>query len=153
MEYLKHILEDTFWFSRKVALKKSSFSAVILSLLSSLPLLNAQAASTTKYTYDALGRVRTVQENGAAAESYQYDPAGNRCKVVVGVHSNTGYCGSTQNINRPPIARIDVVGSIWDTFTFNPLSNDSDPDGDTLTIIAVSKPSSGGRVTLVPIPY
>jgi YD repeat-containing protein len=42
-----------------------------------------RAQSATTYTYDALGRLRTVSNAGGAMITYSYDAAGNRTQVVV----------------------------------------------------------------------
>ena len=52
-------------------------------------------------------------------------------------------------INNPPVAENDVFGNIQpDSIDndLNVLNNDSDPDGDLLTISAVGTPSNGGEV-------
>ncbi|HAF80715.1 MAG TPA: hypothetical protein DCG66_06840 [Brevundimonas sp.] len=43
----------------------------------------AQAQVSTTYTYDALGRLKTVTNAGGATVTYAYDAAGNRSQVVV----------------------------------------------------------------------
>lgn len=51
------------------------------------PSVAAVAQETTTYTYDALGRVRTVTRSGGpasgASATYSYDPASNRTNVTV----------------------------------------------------------------------
>ncbi|WAC59785.1 beta strand repeat-containing protein [Brevundimonas sp. SL130] len=42
-----------------------------------------QAQVSTTYTYDALGRLKTVTNAGGATVTYAYDAAGNRSQVVV----------------------------------------------------------------------
>lgn len=54
--------------------------------------ISPASPSTVKYTYDALGRLQVVEENNSTAESYQYDRAGNRCKVISGKSANNEYC-------------------------------------------------------------
>ena len=50
-------------------------------------LVPAQAQETTTYTYDAKGRVVTVQRSGGPSNgtntTYAYDPADNRSNVTV----------------------------------------------------------------------
>ena len=47
---------------------------------------------TTRYNYDALGRLRAVEDNGEVKESIQYDRAGNRCQVATVDIAEEGYC-------------------------------------------------------------
>jgi hypothetical protein len=47
--------------------------------------------------------------------------------------------------NRPPIAIDDTaVTAVSTPVTINVLANDSDPDGDPLTVVSVTQPTSGG---------
>ena len=54
----------------------------------------ALAQETTTYTYDALGRVTQVDQQGGRNDnthaSYQYDAAGNRSRVTVTCPPGTG---------------------------------------------------------------
>jgi hypothetical protein len=62
--------------------------------------------------------------------------------------------------DQPPVAVDDSETTLAETpVTINVLSNDSDPDGDPLTVIAIDQPSNGsiqfnasGNVTYVPAP-
>ena len=48
------------------------------------------------------------------------------------------------NVNDPPVAQIDAASVVeGGTVAVDVLSNDSDPDGDTLTINSVTQPSNG----------
>lgn len=58
-----------------------TYKAYTLLLILSLFSCCLHAADTTAYTYDALGRLTVVRQNGAVVEGYEYDQAGNRCKV------------------------------------------------------------------------
>ncbi len=50
----------------------------------------------------------------------------------------------TAPINRPPVAVDDVaVTAVSTPVTINVLANDSDPDGDPLTVISVTQPANG----------
>ncbi len=62
--------------------RKIAFGAVSLGIL--LVAALAFAETTTTYTYDALGRLRTVTKTGdlGGAETYDYDAAGNRTQVT-----------------------------------------------------------------------
>lgn len=59
--------------------------AALLVLLVSAP--GVLASSTTTYTYDALGRLRTVTVSGTqtSVQSYDYDAAGNRTQSTSGI--------------------------------------------------------------------
>jgi YD repeat-containing protein len=86
--------------------------------------------STATYTYDALGRVRTVTDNSGST-TYTYDAADNRTKVVMGT-------------NRAPVAANDTASVAPGGTVLIPVrANDTDADGDVLTITAVSTPTSG----------
>ena len=51
----------------------------------------------------------------------------------------------TAPINRPPVAVDDTaVTTVSTPVTINVLANDSDPDGDPLTVISVTQPTNGG---------
>jgi YD repeat-containing protein len=54
--------------------------ALILLLCATLPLL--APASTSTYTYDALGRLKTITSTNGSSITYSYDAAGNRTSVV-----------------------------------------------------------------------
>jgi YD repeat-containing protein len=56
---------------------------------------SALAADQTIFTYDALGRLQSVQYQNGAQVTYVYDPAGNRTQVT-----NTPGSGSP---NPPPL--------------------------------------------------
>ena len=61
--------------------RKTTWSrALILVLCGALPLL--APASTTTYTYDALGRLKTITSTNGSSINYSYDAAGNRTSVV-----------------------------------------------------------------------
>lgn len=101
-----------------------------------LGLAHAQAQVANKYFYDALGRVISVSHwtNGVRDGEviYSYDAAGNRTQLLSG------------NPNRSPVAVDDNVfaGANY-PFVFDPRVNDSDPDGDPLTITGVTQPANG----------
>jgi len=93
----------------------------------------AQAQSVT-YSYDALGRIADATYSNGAVIAYSYDAAGNRTQVVA----------TSGAPNTPPVAINDVVSTAFGTpATFDPRTNDSDPQGGALTITATGTPSSG----------
>lgn len=105
----------------------------------------AVAQTTVTYTYDELGRVRTATDTVNGNRAYDYDAAGNRTTLSV---LSLG--------NRPPIAVSDSV-TIKPTTpkVINVLANDSDPDGNPLTITSYTSSGnttitnvSGGNITI-----
>jgi outer membrane protein OmpA-like peptidoglycan-associated protein len=71
--------------------------------------------------------------------------------------TNTTTLGAKTYLNRGPVAVTDSVSATCGTpLTINVLNNDTDPDGDALTITSVSTPSkgttviSGGRIVYTP---
>lgn len=92
-------------------------------------LLAAPAAADT-FTYDLLGRVRTQLSADGKLTTYSYDAAGNRTSVVT----------TASAANRPPVAVNDAAGLNEGvaSLTFDPRVNDSDPDGNPITIVSNS---------------
>lgn len=70
-------------------------ATVVMALLP----IPAYGQETTTYTYDALGRVITVQHSGGptdgTAATYSYDPASNRTNVTVTLSANGGGGGGS----------------------------------------------------------
>lgn len=67
---------------------RRSFLAQILAGTSGAALLslrNYAFADTVTYTYDDLGRVKTVTYSNGATITYDYDPAGNRTERWLGL--------------------------------------------------------------------
>lgn len=115
-------------------------------------LLSVSAAAATSYTYDALGRISTVTYDNGKQITYSYDPAGNRSQVATQVGTN-----------QPPVAVPDSASTNSNTpAVIHVLTNDTDPDGDTLTIQSVNTADgtngtaaitgSGTTVTFTPKP-
>ena len=95
--------------------------------------------SVEGYSYDEHGRLVAV-ERGNTCTLYTYDEVGNR------THKSTfnGMCaqGPSQpgGANAIPIARNDIYTVInGSSITVRPLSNDTDADGDTLTISRITQ--------------
>lgn len=115
------------------------FRKVLAAGLSALMVAAASPAfAGVQYFYDSSGRlIRAVYSNGVTIE-YRYDAAGNRTQIV-----------TTNTPNSPPAA-------VNDTATVNGLQtvdiyvrlNDSDPNGNSLTITSVSAPSGGGSAVI-----
>ncbi|MGE5566052.1 MAG: Ig-like domain-containing protein, partial [Parcubacteria group bacterium] len=100
--------------------------------------LTAKDASgkTTTYTYDANGNLTKSQDGAGNAVTYTYD-ANNQ------LLTETHYTVTGTNATPAVTADSLVVPAIGDSITFNPRANDADPDGDPLTITAVSTPTHG----------
>lgn len=85
------------------------------------------------YKYDALGRLRVTKHANGTTSEYEYDKANNRTKKL----------NYSEIPNRAPIAKSEF-------FTMRPgtiagawvLQNDTDPDGDELSIVSVNHPHS-----------
>ena len=90
----------------------------------------ASAVAGAAFTYDALGRIVSVRYDDGKQIVYTYDPAGNRTQEVV----------SATTVNRAPLAVTDALTLTEDqtSLTFNPRANDSDPDGNPLTLFNVT---------------
>ena len=99
-----------------------------------------------KITYSAIGKFDSLARGETAIESFNY--------VVSDGHagSDEGRVDVTINgVNDAPIARPDQIALNQNQArTFNPLTNDSDPDrGDSFKIVGVSgQPSNQGLVTI-----
>lgn len=90
-------------------------------------------ADDVVYTYDDHGRIKTVIYTGTGKKiTYSYDKVGNRTSVVI-------------TANSPPTAVNDVgaSGAIYEDIDIYVLTNDTDPDGDTLTITDATTGTSG----------
>lgn len=126
---------------RHSGLSKSAFlTALVFSL--SVPEVALSAESIT-YEYDALGRLEKVVRNDGSNTitiEYDYDAAGNRTARIV-----NGGAPPPPPPNNPPTAVTDTVTAATPTsHTYaNLTANDSDPDGDSLTITAVTQPTNG----------
>lgn len=66
---------------------RSSSSSISSSRSSSSSLASIQS-KTTRYTYDALGRLTFVEDSQNGNRDYDYDAAGNRTNVAAGVSSD-----------------------------------------------------------------
>ena len=128
--------------SRTQILRSNSLlgSFLGIALLSSTPSL----AGVT-HTYDALGRIIAVRYDDGKTILYQYDAAGNRTQQVI----------STSTGNRPPVTVPDSINLNENatSVSITPLANDSDPDGNPLTLSSVASgiygtvSTSGGTAT------
>lgn len=94
--------------------RKIRKSAVALLALG-MPLSAANADSTIKYTYDALGRLVKVQHEGGVnnqiTSDYAYDKAGNRTNVSVSNSPNGAGNGAGDGASVDVKKRFVVVPS------------------------------------------
>jgi len=91
---------------------------------------NAQSAT---YSYDALGRLNGAVYTAGSDVFYAYDAAGNRTQQTV-----------VASTNQPPIATNDTLAALKNQAkSLDPRANDSDPNGDSLSITSVSSPAHG----------
>lgn len=121
-------------------------------------------SSTETYSYDALGRLIKVVtaggQNNAETQSYCYDDAGNRTDVVSNTSNGSTTCsgGSAPPppppppppSNGAPNAVADFAsGACGSTINVNLTANDTDPDGDPLTLVSITKTSGQGGATVL----
>lgn len=110
--------------------RHARIGAAALALLWLTPFELAQA--DVNYTYDALGRVTSITYDDGRRVTYNYDPSGNRTSHFVEVVT-------PPPANVPPIAVNDAFSVDQSTSyvrNFDPRINDSDANGDALTISA-----------------
>lgn len=105
----------------------------------------AYATETTTYEYDAQGRLTKSSKSGGPASGTEkctsYDPGGNRTNQTVnssGCSGSGGGSGGGGGSNNPPVAVNDFLLSFCGTGSVNVLTNDNDPDGDTITATSVT---------------
>lgn len=104
-----------------------------------LALASAAAAEDTTYTYDSLGRLAsaTFVDGGTTyIIVYSYDLAGNRTQVVNQASANSA----------PTAVGDSISATAGSATTFDPRSNDSDPNGDAITISAKTDGAHGAVV-------
>ncbi|MEX2963364.1 Ig-like domain-containing protein [Microbulbifer sp. TYP-18] len=90
-------------------------------------------AAVYNFGYDALGRLTSASDQINGDRFYQYDAAGNRTFVGDGGEVSNGPPSAVED----SIVLVDRVSGI-----FNLTSNDTDPDGNDLTIISVTQPTN-----------
>src|SRR5262245_40126325 len=110
--------------------------------------LNVRADAASCFVYDALGRiVEATYENGTKF-TYSYDANGNRTTSSVTT-------GQTPTCPEPGYATENhSPNAVADTSTARPTitqaidvrANDTEPDGDNMSISAVSTPAKGTAV-------
>lgn len=104
-------------------------------VMTALGLSVAPALSATSYTYDALGRLIKVRYDNGKEINYTYDAAGNRTQRTV----------QTSGANNPPVAAPDTITmpETQSSVTFDPRSNDTDPDGNSISLVSTGAGSLG----------
>jgi YD repeat-containing protein len=108
-------------------------AGLLIRVATLLALCIAPGFAATTYVYDTLGRLSTVTYDNGLQIVYTYDAAGNRSAVTTQLGTN-----------RPPQANNDSVSVFLNTLIhIHPLTNDVDPDGDTLQITQVGHASHG----------
>lgn len=92
----------------------------------------AANAETMSYTYDVFGQLKSASSSAGTAVSYNYDDAGNRTLLRMGADIG-------------PVANADSVGVFANQggVTFDPRTNDTDPDSDALGISGATSPAHG----------
>lgn len=119
------------------------YAFAVVAVLSAMPLASSAQTTTTSYTYDDLGRLKTVSYPSGAKSGYNYDSTDSRTfgqTATNGVLDNPPGCGVLPiNITGVP----GVAPPISVTGTMNPPC--SDPDNDPLTVIS---PASAPTFTL-----
>jgi YD repeat-containing protein len=114
--------------------KTLSAALAALMLASATP-----ALAGVQYVYDSSGRlIRAIYSNGITIE-YRYDAAGNRTQIVTSDTPNTA----------PSAVNDSASVQISSGVNIQVRSNDTDPDGNTLTITGVGAPSGGGTVSIL----
>jgi hypothetical protein len=151
-------------------MRRTGRLVAIASTASIAAISQVHAQETTTYTYDVLGRLETSTNSGGPNNNVFmktcFDPAGNRTAQAVGTGAPTcaGAPAPTPTPtpgptptptptpppgggNLPPIAVADHVyvtcNSGGGYYLF---PNDSDPNGDPLTLVSVSYSGSGSIV-------
>jgi YD repeat-containing protein len=125
---------------RKAWLSFTKLAALAGGLVLALSVSSAHAitqGSSNTYKYDALGRLIEVIINNGGSNvttiTYTYDAAGNRTQTVTGSTTNNG-----------PTAVADAITTAVNIpITWDPRLNDTDSQGDYLTITANSSPVHG----------
>lgn len=116
--------------------RKSGSTTCLAGLaLACLWVIPVTPVAAEQYRYDELGRLISTTLDDGATITYRYDAAGNRTTVTL---------VSGDPDNDPPIAANDARSTDEDqSVVIRPLDNDSDPQGDPLTLAGVGDPLHG----------
>lgn len=96
--------------------------------------LAGAALAGVEYVYDSSGRLIRVTYSSGVSVEYRYDSAGNR----IAVNRTTGAGAAPNAVNDAATA---VPGT---AVNIQVRANDTDPQGNGLTITSVGQPSAGG---------
>lgn len=108
----------------------ASAAALLVALAS--PTVGQAQSVQTDYTYDVHGRLTKVTRPGSTTE-YTYDNAQNRTNVTTTAANSAPVANGD---GTDPASPINVTAG--SAVSFNPLSNDTDADSDTLLLTNVS---------------
>jgi len=106
----------------------------------------AVATETTTYEYDAQGRLTKSAKSGGPQSGWgkctSFDAAGNRTNQTVDSSgcANGGGSGGGGGGNSPPVANPNTYGVSCFAGAYPVVFDDTDPDGDTLSLLSVSGP-------------
>jgi YD repeat-containing protein len=120
-------------------------SSKLAAALTALALLTAAApgpaAADTNYVYDSAGRLIQVTYSNGVVIEYRYDAAGNRQQVIT---STAPSFAPRAAANKAPVAAADQYSvAAGGSAALSVLSNDTDADGNRLTVTGVTRPSGG----------
>jgi YD repeat-containing protein len=110
-------------------------SRIGLATIGAMLLCGPAAAERITYQYDVFGQLKRAELNTGSTATYGYDAAGNRTRLGLGVNS------------APSAGNDSISTALGVSKTFDPRPNDSDLDGDPLTIISNTN-GAHGNVTI-----
>ncbi len=115
--------------------------AIALHMTVSSPSASAEVAD---FGYDALGRLISVTKDDGTVIEYEYDAAGNRRLKEVSDEPGDSGGGGGSATNTPPVAVTDgtSINLAFGVRELNLTANDTDADGDDLTIVSVTQPTN-----------
>lgn len=101
------------------------------------------SAQTTTYTYDDLGRVKTVSHPSGVQSTYSYDAADNRVSAITAVPgANQAPVCTARTITLPAPPNFSIPSLFLNPITLNPPCTDA--DGNTMTLVSVTAPAIMG---------
>jgi YD repeat-containing protein len=116
---------------------------IVMAGLMAVPLVSS-AQTTTNYTYDDLGRLKTVSYPSGTQSAYNYDLADNRTSATTGVPgANQAPVCSARTISfagTPP--NMSIPSFVFNPITINPPCTDA--DGNTMSLVSITAPATMG---------
>lgn len=101
-----------------------------------LALSVSPAMADVQYVYDSAGRlIKAIYSNGITVE-YRYDAAGNRTEILSSQSSNTAPNAVNDSASTTVSSSINIMVR----------NNDTDADGNNLTVTSVTTPTGGSVV-------